>query len=108
MSTILVVAEIQNGAVREASFELLAFAQKLEGDVKSLVIGQDVGGLAEDFAKKGGGTTYVADDAALANYNVDGYAAAIRAAMIGTSYCARATCRPVAPRTRRRSASPAN
>jgi electron transfer flavoprotein alpha subunit len=81
MSTILVVAEIQNGAVREASLELLAFAQKLEGDVKSLVIGQDVGGLAEDFAKKGGGTTYVADDAALANYNVDGYTAAIRAAV---------------------------
>ncbi|MAE95501.1 MAG: electron transfer flavoprotein subunit alpha [Deltaproteobacteria bacterium] len=81
MGTILIVAELKDGSVREASYELAAFANKIGGDVKSLVIGSGVAGEAESFAKKGGGTVYVADDASLANYNVDGYSAAIRAAI---------------------------
>ncbi|MCP3986800.1 MAG: electron transfer flavoprotein subunit alpha/FixB family protein [bacterium] len=81
MGSILIVTEIKDGAIREASYELAAFAQKLDGDVKSLVIGSGVAGEAESFAKKGGGTVYVADDASLANYNVEGYGAAIRAAV---------------------------
>ena len=81
MSTILIVTEIQKGTIREASYELVAFAQKIGGDVKSLVIGEGVGALADEFSKKGGGHTYVVDDAAVANYNVDGYAAAIEAAI---------------------------
>jgi electron transfer flavoprotein alpha subunit len=81
MGTTLVVAEIQKGAIREASYELIAFAQKLEGEVQGLVIGSGVAGDAEAFAKRGAGKVLVADDAALANYNVDGYTAAIRAAI---------------------------
>ena len=77
----LIVAEIQKGAIREASYELAAFAQKIGGDVSSVVIGSGVGDVASAFASKGGGKTYVADDASLANYNVDGYSAAIRAAV---------------------------
>jgi electron transfer flavoprotein alpha subunit len=69
--TILVVGEIQKGAVREASYELIAFAKKVGGDIKGLVIGSGCGAQAEAFAKKGAGHVYVADDAALANYNVD-------------------------------------
>ena len=79
--TILVVGEIQKGVVREASYELIAFAKKIGGDVKGLIIGSGVGAEAENFAKKGAGHVYVADDAALANYNVDGYARAIKAAV---------------------------
>ncbi len=79
MGTILIVTELKDGAIREASYELAAFAQKIGGDVKSLVIGSGVAGEAESFAKKGGGTVYLADDASLANYNVDGWTAAIRA-----------------------------
>ncbi len=79
MGNILIVTELKDGAIREASYELVSFAQKIGGDIKSLVIGSGVAGEAESFAKKGGGTVYVADDASLANYNVDGYAAAIRA-----------------------------
>ena len=45
------------------------------------MIGSGVGDLASDFAGKGGGKTYVADDASLENYNVDGYSAAIQAAV---------------------------
>jgi electron transfer flavoprotein alpha subunit len=80
MGSILLVAELQKGAIREASYELVSFAKKLGGDVSSVVIGSGIAGEAEAFAKRGGGTVYVADDPALANYNVDGWARAIRAA----------------------------
>jgi electron transfer flavoprotein alpha subunit len=45
-----------------------------------VVIGSGIAGEAEGFAKRGGGKVYVADDPALASYNVDGWAKAIRAA----------------------------
>jgi electron transfer flavoprotein alpha subunit len=80
MGSILLVAEIQRGAIREASYELISFAKKLGGDVRSVVIGSGIAGEAEAFAKKGGGKVYIADDPALASYNVDGWARAIRAA----------------------------
>ena len=80
MGSILLVAEIQKGAIREASYELVAFAKKLGGDVHGVVIGSGIAGEAEALAKRGGGKVYVCDDAALANYNVDGWAKAVRAA----------------------------
>jgi len=79
--SILIVTEIQKGAIREASHELVTFAQKIGSDVSSLVIGSGVGDLASAFAAQGGGKTYVADDASLENYTVDGYSAAIQAAV---------------------------
>ncbi len=79
--SILIVTEIQKGTIREASYELVAFAQKMGGEYASLVIGSGIDGLASDFAGKGGGKTYTADDASLENYNVDGYSAAIQAAV---------------------------
>jgi electron transfer flavoprotein alpha subunit len=86
MGNILIVAEVTTGGViREASYELVTLARELAEasgrEVKSLVIGSGVGDLASEFASKGGGETFVADDAGLANYNVDGYNAAIRAAI---------------------------
>jgi electron transfer flavoprotein alpha subunit len=81
MGTILVVGEIQKGAVREASYELIAFAKKIGGDVKGLLIGSGIGAQAEAFSKKGAGHVYLADDPALANYNVDGWTRAIKAAV---------------------------
>jgi len=81
MASILIVAEIQKGAIREASYELVSFAKKLGGDVASVVIGSGIASEAEAFAKKGGGKVFAADDPAFANYNVDGWAKAIRAAV---------------------------
>lgn len=82
MSTILIVTEIQNGALRESSYELAAIADKIDGaTVKSLVLGSGVEALAQEFASKGGGDTYLADHEALANYSVEAYATAIRAAI---------------------------
>jgi len=80
MGSILLVAELQKGAIREATYELASFAKKLGGDVASVVIGSGIAGHAEALAKRGGGKVYVCDDAALANYNVDGWAKAVRAA----------------------------
>jgi electron transfer flavoprotein alpha subunit len=85
MGNVLVVAEIQKGKIREASFELLTLAHDVAGqtsrDVKSLVIGSGVADAASDFAAKGGGETFVLDDAAAANYSVDVWNKAVRAAV---------------------------
>ncbi len=84
MGTILIVTEIQKGVIREASFELASYAQKLGGDVKSLVVGEGVKGLAEDFAKRGGGEVHVAEHAELANYSADAQTQAVLAAVSAT------------------------
>jgi len=81
MGTILVVAEIQKGAIREASYELVSAARGAgDHEVNGLVIGSGVGDLASEFASKGAGKTYVVDDAAAADYNVDIWSKAIKAA----------------------------
>ncbi len=85
MGSILLVAEIQKGAIREASYELVSFAKKLGGDVTSVVIGSGIAGEAEALAKRGGGKVYVCDDPALANYNVDGWTKAVRAAVAASN-----------------------
>ena len=84
MGTILVVAEIQKGAIREASYELVAAARGVAEagghEVNGLVIGSGVGDLASQFASKGAGKTLVVDDAAAAHYNVQVWSKAIKAA----------------------------
>ncbi len=85
MGNILIVAEIQNGNIREASFELASFAHKLASagghQVASLVAGLGVAALAEEFSKKGGGNVYAADHELLQNYSADALGAAVKAAI---------------------------
>ncbi|MDH3213615.1 MAG: electron transfer flavoprotein subunit alpha/FixB family protein [Myxococcales bacterium] len=85
MGSILIVAEVQKGAIREASFEVATFAQKVAGatgrDVKSLVAGKGIGALAEEFAKRGGGEVFAADHELLEHYSVDTLGVAVRAAI---------------------------
>lgn len=85
MGSILVVAEIQGGRIREASYELAAFAQKVASasgrSVASLVMGASVGALAEELSKRGGGKVYAAENPALAQYNAETALAAIKAAV---------------------------
>ena len=81
MAKTLIVGEVQKGALREATFELVAMARGLGGDVVSLVIGSGVEALASDLAGKGGGKVLVADDAALENYTVDAYSQIVRRAI---------------------------
>ncbi len=81
MGSILIVAEIQGGQIRESSFELAAYAQKISAatgrEITSLVLGKDVASLADGFAKKGVGKVFLADDELLANYCVESANAAI-------------------------------
>jgi electron transfer flavoprotein alpha subunit len=85
MASVLIVAEIQGGKIREASYELAHIAQNLAKgsgrEVKSLVLGRGVAALAEEFAKRGGGQVYAADHELLANYSVDAWAKVVRAAV---------------------------
>lgn len=81
MPKTLIVGEIQKGAVREATLELVALARKLGGEVSSLVIGSGASAAADALAKKGGGKVLLADDASVANYTVDAYAQVIRKAI---------------------------
>jgi electron transfer flavoprotein alpha subunit len=85
MGSILIVAEIQDGAIREATYEVVTMARGIADasgrEVKSLVIGSGVGELASELASKGGGETLVVDDASAANYSVDVWTTAIRAAV---------------------------
>jgi len=85
MGNILIVAEMQGGKIRECSYELVTLARSLGGTVKSVVIGSGVGAVAAAFASKGGGETFVADAPGLANYNVDGWNKAIRAAVTASA-----------------------
>ena len=87
MGSILIVAEIQKDAIRDATYEMVSIAQKIAGgrEIKSLVLGSGIAGQAEALAKRGGGEVLMADSEALANYTADGYTKAIRAAVDATS-----------------------
>jgi electron transfer flavoprotein alpha subunit len=84
MGNVLVVAETAGGGIREASYELVNIARSLAEasgrEVKGLVIGSGVGDAASEFASKGAGETFVVDNEATANYSVDAWNKAIRAA----------------------------
>jgi electron transfer flavoprotein alpha subunit len=85
MGSVLIVTEIQGGQIREASYELATIAQQVAAasgrEVKSLVMGASAEGLAQEFAKRGGGVVYAAEHELLENYNAETCAVAIRAAI---------------------------
>jgi electron transfer flavoprotein alpha subunit len=81
MPKTLIIGEIQNGAVREATLEMVSFARKLGGDVVSLLAGSGIQAAAEELSKKGGGKVLLADDPALENYAADAWASVIRQAV---------------------------
>ncbi len=85
MASVLIVSEIQKGSLRESSYELASFAQKLAGasgrDVKSLVLGSGAQGEAEALAARGGGEVYLVDGELFANYTADAVQKAVHAAI---------------------------
>jgi len=89
MASVLVVTEVQNGKIREASLELLSFANRIASgqgfELKSLVVGKGVAGAAQELSQKGGGEVYVAEGDALANYGADAWNAAVKAAIAASS-----------------------
>ncbi|MFQ5416458.1 MAG: electron transfer flavoprotein subunit alpha/FixB family protein [Myxococcota bacterium] len=85
MGSILIVTEIQGGQIREASYELATFANKVASasgrEVHSLVAGQGAQALADEFSKRGGGTVHLAEHDTLANHNAEAENTAIQAAV---------------------------
>lgn len=78
MANILVVAEVKEGKLKKVVLELLTkgkeLAGKAGGALEGLLIGSGVEGLAAEMGKFGASKVYLADDAALAEYNGDAFA----------------------------------
>jgi electron transfer flavoprotein alpha subunit len=84
---ILILAEHEDGALRDTSFELLGMAHRLAGeagwdagsDVKALLLGQGIDGLADELTTRGAAEVIYAEGKAVENYTGDAYRRAIEA-----------------------------
>ncbi|MBW1645528.1 MAG: electron transfer flavoprotein subunit alpha/FixB family protein [Deltaproteobacteria bacterium] len=81
--SIVVFAEQRGGTLRKITYEVVSEGKRLAaaaGDsLKVLLAGSDVAGLAEELKKFGADEIAVANDAALADYTTDAYAAVLAA-----------------------------
>jgi electron transfer flavoprotein alpha subunit len=79
MATVWVIAETRDGAVKRTTLELLTAARTVAagGPVTAVLAGHGVAGLAADLAGQGAEHVLVLDDARLAQFSADGYAAAL-------------------------------
>ncbi len=83
MACILTFVEQRDGAIRKASLEALSEAKR-QADAAgwgtcAALIGHGIAGRASALGAQGAGTVYVVDDARLARYAPEGYAAALQA-----------------------------
>lgn len=80
-NNILIVAEGRDGNLRKASYELVTvakeMAQGLGGAVEAATLGHNISSCAESLSKTGVSKVYQADDAALATWAPEVYAAAL-------------------------------
>lgn len=77
---ILVIAEHAGGQVHRATWEAVAAAQALGHDVAIVAVGHDIAGdVGASLATAQAARVVIVDDAALASYTADGYAAALAA-----------------------------
>jgi electron transfer flavoprotein alpha subunit len=84
---ILILAEHEDGVLRDTSFELLGMAHRLAGeagwdagsDVKALLLGQGIDGLAEELTTRGAAEAIYAEGKAVESYTSDAYRRAIEA-----------------------------
>ena len=84
---ILILAEHEDGSLRDTSFELLGMAHRLAGeagwdaatDVKALLMGQGIDALAEKLTHGGAAEVIYAEGPALANYTGDAHHRAMEA-----------------------------
>ena len=78
---VLILAEHEDGSLKEISFELLGMAHRVASqagwtestDVKAMLLGKDAEELAVALTKRGAGEVVYADGSAVANYTGDGY-----------------------------------
>jgi len=75
MGKVLVFIEQRNGQVKKASYEAIAAAKKIGGEIEAVCIGADVTGL-ESAAGYGASKVTLLKNAEFANYTPSGYAKA--------------------------------
>ena len=96
MSNILVVAEHQAGALRKVTLPTIGFANAAAeltgGEVHVLVLGHNVGEVAQSAATYGAASVLVADDPMFANYLPENWAPAVAA--IAEQYECEIVCTP--------------
>lgn len=78
---ILVIGEQRNGALNRASWEAVAGAQQLGGEIRGIVIGFNAGAAASELAQAALTEVVTIDDPALEHYTADGYVAALQEAV---------------------------
>ncbi|HTD24607.1 MAG TPA: electron transfer flavoprotein subunit alpha/FixB family protein [Terriglobales bacterium] len=80
--TILVVAEQHEGKLNRVSWETIAGAQVIAGElgwqVEAAVVGSGINAVASELAGKKVAKVYAIESPALANYTPDGFAAALK------------------------------
>jgi electron transfer flavoprotein alpha subunit len=82
LGTILAVIETSAGQAREQSLELLSAARESGSDqIDAVVVGSNVGEVADQVAALGASRVFVADLDSLERYSTSGYEAAIEAAI---------------------------
>jgi electron transfer flavoprotein alpha subunit len=81
MSGVLVIAEQQSGRLNRASWEAVAAAQLLGGDIVVMVAGADVGGVARELAAALVKEVVTVENPALESYTPDGFTAALQDAI---------------------------
>ena len=77
----LVFIETENGAPIASSWEALGKALELGGDVEALVIGQNVAGVAAEAGSRGANKVYLVDDASRGLFDLDLFAADVKAVL---------------------------
>lgn len=78
MANVWVIAEVKEGKLKKVTLELLSkgqdIAQKAGGALEGVLLGSGVEALAAEMGKYGATKVYLADDAALKDYNGEAYA----------------------------------
>ena len=82
---VLILAEHEDGALRDTSFELLGMAHRLAGeagwsgetDVKALLLGAGIEGLADELAGRGASEVIYAEGDSVENYTSGAYGRAV-------------------------------
>ena len=84
---ILVVAEQRQGVLNRASSEAIAAAQALGGGmpIKVVVLGESVGGLAQELARTDVAEVLVAEHGALGTYTPDAFTMAVQSIIAATT-----------------------
>ncbi|NOX61225.1 MAG: electron transfer flavoprotein subunit alpha/FixB family protein [Chloroflexi bacterium] len=77
----LVFIETDSGAVVPSSWEALGKALSLSDDVEAVVIGENVGAVAEEAGSRGAKTVYLVEDASRSLFDLDLYVADVKAAL---------------------------